>query len=41
MEEKKVWGIHTSDDHLFLKSSVIAIGWEKIGDLSKIPADRE
>ena len=41
MEEKKVWGIHTSDDHLFLKSGVIAIGWEKIGDLSKIPADRE
>ena len=41
MEEKKVWGVHTTDDQLFLKTNVIAIGWEKMGDLSTISADRE
>ena len=41
MEDKKVWGIHTLDDLLFLNKSVIAIGWERMGDLSAIPADRE
>lgn len=25
-EEKRVWGIHTQDDKLFLQDSVIAIG---------------
>lgn len=37
----KVWGIHTREDNLFLKSDVIAIGWEEIGDLSKIDLTRE
>ena len=41
MEEKKVWGIHTMDDHLFLKNNLIGIGWREIGDLLLIDADRE
>ncbi len=40
-----VWGIHagkTGDAHsLFMNHNVIAIGWVPMGDLSKIPADRE
>lgn len=40
-EEKKIWGIHTLDDNLFLKNNVIAIGWSDFGDLSKIAATRE
>lgn len=40
-EEKRVWGIHTKDDNLFLKDNIIAIGWHKIGDLRKINANRE
>lgn len=40
-EEKRVWGIHTLDDNLFLKENVIAIGWNEIGDLSKIAPDRD
>lgn len=39
--EFKVWGVHTYDDDLFLDDNVIAIGWEQLGDLSLIPADRE
>lgn len=39
--EKRVWGIHTRDDMLFLNNSVIAIGWSKMGDLSQISPDRE
>lgn len=39
-EEKRVWGIHTKDDNLFLHQNVIAIGWNNMGDLSKIHADR-
>lgn len=41
MEEKRVWGIHTMDDHLFLNNNVIAIGWKAMGDLSLIEVDRE
>lgn len=40
-EEKRVWGIHTLDDNLFLKENVIAIGWNEIGDLSKIAPDSD
>jgi restriction system protein len=36
-----VWGIHTKDDYLFLKSNVIAIGWRELGDLSKIKDNRD
>ena len=41
MLEKRVWGIHMMDDFLFLNQSVMAIGWEKMGDLSLIPNSRE
>ena len=34
-EFAKVWGIHTQNDLLFLDESVIAIGWEELGDLTK------
>lgn len=40
-EEKKIWGIHTRDDNLFLKDNLIAIGWHEMGDLSKIEATRD
>lgn len=39
--EKRVWGIHTRDDKLFLNDGVIAIGWSRLGDLSLIAPDRE
>lgn len=43
--EATIWGIHggaTGDaDTLFLKKSVVAIGWPEVGDLSAIPGDRE
>lgn len=39
--EKKVWGIHTSDNNLFLHGNVIAIGWREIGDLRLIAPNRE
>lgn len=35
-EDKKVWGIHTFDDGLFLRENVIAIGWEKMDNLSEL-----
>lgn len=41
IEEKHVWGIHTQDDNLFLKNSIIAIGWNEMGDLSHIKANRD
>ncbi len=40
-EEKKIWGIHTQDDNLFLKKDVIGIGWHDMGDLRRIEATRE
>lgn len=40
-EEKKIWGIHTTDDKLFLHDSVIAIGWKEMGNLLKLDATRE
>ena len=39
--DKKMWGIHTQDEALFLKMNNIAIGWRQMGDLSKIPPSRE
>ena len=45
LPENTVWGIHagrTGDaDSLFLKKNVAAIGWEEMGDLSKLPPERE
>lgn len=40
-EEKRIWGIHTKDDNLFLHQDVVAIGWNDMGDLSLIQADRD
>ena len=40
-EEKKVWGIHTMDDNLFLNKNVIAIGWKEFGDCTKLEPTRE
>ena len=39
--EKKIWGIHTQDEALFLKDNKIAIGWKEIGNLKDIPANRD
>ena len=39
--EKRVWGIHTLKDDIFLKENVIAIGWREIGDLKLISPNRE
>lgn len=40
-----LWGIHagrTGDaDQLFLTRNVIALGWVDVGDLSKLPGNRE
>lgn len=45
MKEPVVWGIHagrTGDaDSLFLQNNVVAIGWDEMGDLSKIKCDRD
>lgn len=40
MTEKAVWGIHTQNDNLLLRDSVIAIGWPEMGDLSSIEPTR-
>jgi restriction system protein len=40
-EDKKVWGIHTMDDNLFLHNDIIGIGWSDMGDLKKIGASRD
>ena len=40
-EEKRIWGIHTKDDNLFLHQNVIAIGWKEMGNLSLIQSDRD
>lgn len=44
MAEKTIWGIHGGSegeaDGLFIKNKVIAIGWRRVGDLSKYK-DRE
>lgn len=39
--ERKLWGIHTQDDSLFLKDDTIAIGWGAFGDLSNMENSRE
>jgi len=45
MPEKNVWGIHagkTGDaNSLFLEKNYIAVGWPKLGDLSKLKDERE
>ena len=39
--EKTIWGIHTTDDRLFMSESVIALGWKDMGDLSVLANDRD
>ena len=39
--EQTIWGIHTTDDELFLKGNKLGIGWREVGDLSKIAQDRD
>lgn len=39
-EEKRVWGIHTMDDSLFLHEDVVAIGWRDMDDLKQIESTR-
>lgn len=43
--EQAIWGIHAGRtgeaDALFLKHSVIALGWHEMDDLSTLPPDRE
>lgn len=41
VEDKRIWGIHTKDDRLFLKDNVIAIGWRAMGDLGALEPNRE
>lgn len=40
-EEKRVWGIHTLNDNLFLTRNLIAIGWRDFGNLTKVDGTRE
>ena len=39
-DDKRVWGIHTQDDKLFLTDNKIAIGWHVFGNLSQVEATR-
>lgn len=39
--DKKMWGVHTLDDYLFLKKDVIALRWKDMGDLNQITDSRE
>lgn len=40
-DEKKIWGMHTLNDLLFLEKRRLAMGWKEMGDLSLLPANRE
>lgn len=40
-EEKRVWGIHTMNDALFLNDNIVAIGWRNMGDLLLIEGNRD
>lgn len=41
VSNKTIWGIHTTDDLLFLSQNIIAIGWSEMGDLSQLPPSRD
>lgn len=37
-----MWGIHnTNNENMLLKNKVLALGWEEMGDLTKVKQDRE
>jgi restriction system protein len=42
-EERPIWGIHMERVHADrpIKEKFVAIGWSSMGDLSKVPANRE
>ncbi len=40
-EEIRIWGIHTTDEALFLHDNIIAIGWKEFWDCSKLEPTRE
>ena len=39
--EKAVWGIHGTDNSIFLKENKIVLGWSEFGDLNKVEDSRE
>jgi restriction system protein len=41
--EHPIWGIHMGKGHAQrpIEEGFVAIGWSKMGDLSKLPADRD
>jgi len=45
MSETTLWGMHAGKygdaDSLFFKHNVVALGWDKLGDLSRLSPDRE
>ena len=41
VSNKTIWGIHTTDDSLFLSQNIIAIGWSEMRDLSQLSPSRD
>lgn len=45
MTEKTIWGIHAGKtgnaDSLFVKNNFVALGWVEMGDIGKLPPNRE
>lgn len=39
MKKKRIWGIHTQAEKLFLNQNVIDMGWKNLGDLAQVRAD--
>ena len=40
-ETKVVWGIHTTQENLFLPNNIIGIGWEELGDIKCVGDNRD
>ena len=34
--KKRIWGMHTYDDALYLKHKTLGIGWNEMGDMNSI-----
>ncbi|SEA88893.1 restriction system protein [Pseudobutyrivibrio sp. ACV-2] len=41
IDDKKIWGIHTKNDSLFINENLIGIGWDDYGNASTIQPSRE
>ena len=41
VETKVVWGIHTTQENLFLPNNIIGIGWEEMGDIKCVGDNRD